>query len=77
MKEAAGRALMSAATFAWQGAWLGALIAGGFAAAGGGAWVIVVALGAVLLGGCSASASAGACSEKTLRRSSMPSYGAA
>ncbi len=50
MKEAAGRALMSAATFAWQGAWLGALIAGGFAAAGGGAWVIVVALGAVLLG---------------------------
>ena len=42
---------MSAATLAWQGAWLGALIAGGLAAAGGGAWVIAVALGAVLLGG--------------------------
>ncbi len=42
---------MSAATLAWQGAWLGALIAGGFAAAGGGTWVIAVALGAVLLGG--------------------------
>jgi hypothetical protein len=50
-KEAVGRALMSAATLAWQGAWLGALIAGGFAATGGGTWVIAVALGAVLLGG--------------------------
>jgi hypothetical protein len=50
-KEALGRALMDAITFAWQGAWLGALIGGGFAAAGGGAWVIAAALGAVCLGG--------------------------
>ena len=50
-REAAGRALIAAMTFAWQGVWLGALVAGGFAAAGGGAWVIAVALGAVLLGG--------------------------
>ncbi len=49
-REAAGRALMDAATLAWQGAWLGALIAGGFAATGGGTWVIIVALSAVALG---------------------------
>ncbi|HVS36319.1 MAG TPA: hypothetical protein VMS17_12180, partial [Gemmataceae bacterium] len=51
VKEAAGRALIGATTFAWQGAWLGALMAGGFAASGGAAWVIVAAFGAVLLGG--------------------------
>ena len=51
IKEQAGRALMDSVTFAWQGAWLGALVGGGFAAVGGGAWVIVVALGAVSLGG--------------------------
>jgi len=50
-KEATGRAVISGTTFAWQGAWLGALIAGGFVSAGGGAWVIAVALGAVLVGG--------------------------
>jgi hypothetical protein len=49
--ESIGRALMDATTFTWQGAWLGALISGGFAAAGGGAWVIAAALGAVALGG--------------------------
>lgn len=50
VKEAAGRALMDGMTLAWQGAWLGGLVGGGFAAAGGGAWVIAAALGAVLFG---------------------------
>ncbi len=50
VNEAGGRALIAAVTFAWQGTWLGALIAGGFASASGGAWVIAAALGAVLLG---------------------------
>jgi hypothetical protein len=49
--EATGRALMDGFTFAWQGAWLGALVGGGLAAANGGVWVILLAVGAVVLGG--------------------------
>jgi hypothetical protein len=51
IKETLGRALMDALALSWQGAWLGALVAGGLTTANGGVWVIPAALGAVLVGG--------------------------
>ena len=48
--EATGRAVTDGIGFAWQGAWLGGLAAGGWTASDGGR-VVLLACGAVFLGG--------------------------
>ncbi len=48
--EATGRALTDGVGFAWQGAWLGGLVGGGWTAVNGGR-VVLLASGAVFLGG--------------------------
>ena len=48
--EATGRALTDGIGFAWQGAWLGGLVGGGWTASDGGR-VVLLACGAIFLGG--------------------------